>query len=127
MLKRKLSYEAVVWALQATNRYCRWLGNRIPSARNRCRFEIQKMKMTTKSQIEILLPEPKPNKVQMLIVTTSAQLLAIPMLAVVFLLCPSLYSVELGLMQRGLLKNLRLVLLKTFDLGLHYQIRFLLC
>ena len=63
MLKRKLSYEAVVWALQATNRYCRWLGNRLPSARNRCRFEIQKMKITTKSQIEKLLPEPKPNKV----------------------------------------------------------------
>ena len=46
-----------------TNRYCRWLGNRIPSARNRCPIEIQKMKITTKSQIEILLPEPKPNKV----------------------------------------------------------------
>ena len=61
------------------------VGNRIPSARNRCRFEIQKMKITTKSQIEKLLPELKPNKAQMPIVTTSAQLLAIPMLAVVVL------------------------------------------
>ena len=45
-----------------TKRACGRWGNRIPSARNRCRFEIQKMKVKTKSQIEKLLPELKPIK-----------------------------------------------------------------
>ena len=60
--RRHVERKAGVAAFRSTNRYCRWLGNRIPPARNRCPIEIQKMKIATKSQIEILLPELKPNK-----------------------------------------------------------------
>jgi hypothetical protein len=64
----------------------RW-GVRKTFARNRCPIEILKMKIRTKSYIEKLLLEPKPNSEPLLIVIPSAQLAQNPMLCAVF--CPT--------------------------------------
>jgi hypothetical protein len=49
------------------------------SARNRCPIEILKMKIRTKSYIEKLLPELKPNSEPMLMGIVSAPILQNPL------------------------------------------------